>query len=101
MWETWLPCPCRTIHLKDLCSCPELVALIPAVEEVNGLAHVVPGILDLKTVPTEWLVGWPEPMSPHSEGLSSLEGWVGAACLTPPPQLLASCPGWVHAHGTD
>lgn len=34
-------------------------------------------------------------MGPNSEGLSSLEGWVGAACLTPPSQQLALCPGWV------
>lgn len=48
----------QAAHLKDLCSCPELVAVIPVVEKVNGLAHVVPGILDLKTVPALWLVGW-------------------------------------------
>lgn len=58
-------CPCvllgnsnKAAHLKDLCSRPELVALVPVVEEVNGLAHMVPGILDLKTVSTEWSVGW-------------------------------------------
>lgn len=38
----------QAAHLEDLCSCPELVAFIPVGEEVNGLAYVVPGILDLK-----------------------------------------------------
>lgn len=52
------PLSLQAAHLKDLCSCPELVALIPVVEEVNGLAHVVSGILDLKTGSTQWSVGW-------------------------------------------
>lgn len=39
-------------HLEDLGSCLELVALIPVCQEVNGLAHVVSGILDLGTAPT-------------------------------------------------
>lgn len=51
------PLSLQAAHLKDLCSCPKLVALVPVVEEVNGLAHVVSGILDLKTVSTEWSVG--------------------------------------------
>lgn len=38
-------------HLEDLGSCLELVALIPVCQEVNGLAHVVSGILDLGTAP--------------------------------------------------
>lgn len=40
----------QAAHLEDLSSRPELVALLPAAQEVDGLAHVVPGILDLKTV---------------------------------------------------
>lgn len=38
-------------HLEDLGSCLELVALVPVCQEVNGLAHVVSGILDLGTAP--------------------------------------------------
>lgn len=52
------PFSLQAAHLKDLCSRPELVALVSVVEEVNGLAHMVSGILDLKTVSTEWSVGW-------------------------------------------
>lgn len=55
--EPGSPTP-EAAHLEDLCSRPELVALIAVGEEVNGLAHVVPGILDLKAGPTERSVGW-------------------------------------------
>lgn len=54
----WAPLSLRAAYLENLCSCPKLVALIPVVQEVNGLAHMVPGILDLKTAPTEQSVGW-------------------------------------------
>lgn len=43
------PLSLQAAHLEDLCSCPELVSLISVVQEVNGLAHVIPGILDLKS----------------------------------------------------
>ena len=55
--ELGSPTP-EVAHLEDLCSRPELVALISVGEEVNGLAHVGPGILDLKAGPTERSVGW-------------------------------------------
>lgn len=94
-------------HLEDLCSRPELVTLIPVGEEVNGLAHVVPGVLDLKTAPTMWSGGWAlagtgtslraaTVTGPPPQGASSSEGR-GGCCLpgphpTLPPQPSALCP---------
>jgi hypothetical protein len=40
-------------HLEDLSTRLELVAFVPVGEEVNGLAHMVPGVLDLKTAQAE------------------------------------------------
>lgn len=93
-------------HLEDLCSRPELVAFIPVGKEVNGLAYMVPGILDLKTVPIERSVGWasrgrdanfisrwavPAPVI-TMRGHSPWRGGVGTACLPSPHQLPAPCP---------
>lgn len=41
----------REEYLEDFRSCLELVALIPVCQEINSLAHVVPGILNLETAP--------------------------------------------------
>lgn len=83
-------------HLEDLSSRLELVALFPVGEEVNGLAYVVPGILDLKTQPTQWslshtllalaleLLLHRASAGPHAHGfLPTLPGWVQCGVCRP------------------
>lgn len=113
----------QAAHLEDLCSCPELVAFIPVGKEVNGLAYVVPGILDLKRMTTERSVGWASggrdanftvatvsrapDEGPSPQGSSSLDGWGGYCLPEPSPPAVLSVPSesqaltgcW--AHGTD
>lgn len=71
----------RAAHLENLSSRLELVALLPVGQEVNGLAHMVPGVLDLKTAPVQQLPGhilstseqplWP--LSPRRGGCTPVQ----------------------------